>query len=476
LTGGTAAPPGGAGSPFLRSFFSLGAGELVARIVAFGIAIYLSRTLGAESYGILSFALAVMLYMQRVAGWELESIGLTEVLGDQRVARRIVSGLLGFRVVVAIVLAVLAWLVSHLALPRTDAQAISLYAIALVPFALNPRWLHLMHHRARWPARSRVVTELTAGLVVVSFVRDPEDLLLVPVALLAGETLGTAWSMWPAIKRRELGALGLHWDDVRPIASRAIPLVLYALLGLVVFNIDLIILRLTRSAEEAGFYAAAYALVGLLVNLGFAYFSSLVPTFSRLRDTPSELSVTYDHAYGLALLVILPTVVGGTLVAPALVSTVFGDSYAPAIQPLRLLLVTTGLTVGRFVPLAGLSAVGHRRQMLAINSIGAVINIALNLYLIPRHGLLGAAWCTVATDVLRFTLALTFARRAGFGVAAIRRSWRALVAVAVMSVAVWFAARGGLWVAVGAGAVVYVLTLFAVRAVRVERGGLAFDV
>jgi O-antigen/teichoic acid export membrane protein len=477
LTSTGAASPGGAGSPFLRSFFSLGAGELLSRVVAFVVAIYLSRVLGAESYGILSFALAVMLYLQRVAGWELESIGITEVLGDERDARRIASGLLMFRVLVAVALAVLGWLVAYLALPRTDAQAISLYALALLPFALNPRWLHLMHHRAQWPARSRVVTELTSALIIVSFVRSPRDLLLVPLAQLAGEILGTAWSMWPAIQRRELGTLGLNWDVVGPIAARAVPLVLYALLGLVVFNVDLIILRLTRSAAEAGFYAAAYALVGLLVNLGFAYFASLVPVFSRLREKPGELRTIYDRAYGFALLALLPVVVGGVIVAPAIISTILGETYAPAAEPLRLLLVTTGLTVGRFVPLAGLSSIGHRRQMLVINGIGAAINIALNLYFIPRYGILGAAWCTVTTDVLRFALALVFAHQAGFGFAAFARAWRALAAVTLMGLVVWFAVPGGLWVAVGTGAIVYVIALVAVRAVRIERrGGLAFDV
>ncbi len=68
-----------------RNFFALVSGEAVARLTAFATTIYIARTLGAESYGVIGFALAVILYLSRIAdgGMEFFGLGIREIAEDR---------------------------------------------------------------------------------------------------------------------------------------------------------------------------------------------------------------------------------------------------------------------------------------------------------------------------------------------------------------------------------------------------------
>src|SRR5512134_3957090 len=62
-----------------RSFFTLGAGELVARVIGFGATVFAARQLGAEAYGIIGFAMTLMLYAAMIADLGMEQYGPREV-------------------------------------------------------------------------------------------------------------------------------------------------------------------------------------------------------------------------------------------------------------------------------------------------------------------------------------------------------------------------------------------------------------
>jgi O-antigen/teichoic acid export membrane protein len=247
--------------------------------------------------------------------------------------------------------------------------------------------------------------------------------------------------------------------------------VLSSLLGLVVFNLDLIMLRFMRGAESAGYYAAAYALIGLLMNVGIAFYLNLIPGLTRLRDDRVAFQALYGSASMLAIVFVLPVVIGGTLLARPLIHTVFGPRYAPSAGPLVPLLFAAGITLLRFVPQALVIAADRRREVLWINAIGAVASVALNVVLIPRFGIMGAAASTLTTDVLRMVIALVLARRAGARDDALRHLWRPVAAAICMGAVVWFIRDWPVWYSVPAGALVYGAGLLAFGVVRREAEG-----
>ena len=74
---------GSASSLVARNFLALGAGEAAARVIAFLATIYVARVLGSQSFGIVAFSAAILLYLSRVVDG-----GLDLGLGVQLVATK----------------------------------------------------------------------------------------------------------------------------------------------------------------------------------------------------------------------------------------------------------------------------------------------------------------------------------------------------------------------------------------------------
>ncbi|MBC7894891.1 MAG: polysaccharide biosynthesis C-terminal domain-containing protein, partial [Cytophagaceae bacterium] len=442
-----------------RGFAVLGVAEVVARLVAFAATAWVSQRVGAGAFGIVSFALAALLYANRVVSWELESVGVTEVMsrdaqGDSAAGTIIVARFLSAIGAIVLIAALARWV-----LPSPDGTVLLLYAVGLAAVALNTRFAYLMRGAPARPALARFLSELVNAAVVIALVHSATDVERVPLGFVAGEAVAAAFLLtgipvWRGVR---------HFDPALAVRTmrRAAPLVLASLLGLVAFNLDLILLRLTRGTVDAGHYAAAYALVSLLLNLGVTYSANVLPALSRLREEPGAFQRLYSDANVLLFVLMVPCVVGGVILAQPLVATVFGAAYAPSAAPLAPLLIAAGLTLSRFVPVAAIVALGRRREALWVNGSGALVNIALNLVLIPRFGVLGAASSAVVTDVVRLVVAQVLVQRAGVSSQYARRLLAPTAAAAAMGAVAWFGRAWPVPVTIAAGAATYGAALLA---------------
>jgi O-antigen/teichoic acid export membrane protein len=441
--------------------------------VAFAATIYIARVLGAEGYGVIAFATAVVLYISRIAdaGADL-GLGVREIAAHPHDADRLASAFIALRLPLSIALAALTAAVAIPLLPSPDDYVLALYGLTLVAAGLSTRWVHLGHERAGRVAVARVIGEGTMVVLVLLFVHGREDITRVPLAQLAGELLASALLL--AWLRRAGHRVGVRadWPLVRPLMDRASRLVVSTMLGLVIYNADFIFLRFMRGSETVGYYAAAYALISFLSNLGIAYGLSLLPTLTRLATDPRQQRELYHTASAHVVAAGLPVVLGGFLLAPQIIRLMFGSEYAPASVALQVLIWSIPIALIRDVPVIALMASGREDQVLRTTGFSAVANLALNAALIPKLGMVGAAAATVLTEIVRMTLAMRYGSRLGFGVTPPVRYWRSLLAGVAMAVAVLLLPGDSLLLSVLVGATVYVAALAAVGGLRLRRGAL----
>ena len=78
-----------------RNFLSLGSGEVIARVIAAVATIYIARTLGVVSYGIVGFIAAMMLYFSAIIDMGIQYFGPHEIAkNDQRHAENLIPSIL----------------------------------------------------------------------------------------------------------------------------------------------------------------------------------------------------------------------------------------------------------------------------------------------------------------------------------------------------------------------------------------------
>lgn len=450
-----------------RMFAVLGFGEALGRLVGFAGTVYIARRLGADAYGVLAVAAAVVLYFSHVADFSIDLLGARTIAQDRGSIERLVPPLLSMRLLLGVACIVVLGSIGLLLLHRPDGVILAITALGLLGVSASTKFVFLGLERPVPVALAKVGGELLSLVLIVLLVRGAGDLATAAWARVVGD-IAAPIVLFLLLRRWGYALLLRHAPgEVMPTLVSAAPLVGHAILGLAIFNSDLIFLRLLRDAGTAGMYAAAYTLISFFLNLGVAYGNSLLPVFSRLMTDRPRLRAVYDDAMAQAFTAALPIAVGGSMLASGLIALVFGPAYEPAATAMRVLLWSVLAAAVRTV--VTFSLIAHDQQSFVLRTTvwAAVANLALNIALIPRFGMLGAAVATLATEVLRTGVALVYSGQHGMPFGLPRRAWRAVVATGAMALAVSQIPAGPTVLATLAlGVAVYFIVLAAVGGVR----------
>ncbi len=434
---------------------ALASGEAAARLVAFGTTVYLARTLGPDTYGVVAVAAGVMLYLSQIADSGVELAGMTEASAGPARVNAVLSGMLRHRLRVAAVLLFVLAPACAWFMPQPDGQVLALSVFGLPAVALSVRWVYLGLQRPQPVAVSRIAGDVVTAVVTLALVRGPRDVLGAPVAVVVGGLVATVLLL------RGLPALGVHLrrvDDeasVSALLRRGRRLVLFTLLGLVLYNVDLLMLRVLAGEAAAGYYAAAYVLISFCANLTIAYSHTVLPALAGGAAPASSTADTYASALVTAWAVTMPVAVGGALIAPLIVQVLFGPAYAAGAAALQVLVLAVPIGALREIAVASLIARHREQALLRVNIVATLVNVSLNLVLIPRFGLVGAAWATVVSEAVRLGVALVAARRVIPGATPFVALLKCLLAGAAMGLAVAGLGLRASLLAVAVGGVVY---------------------
>jgi O-antigen/teichoic acid export membrane protein len=453
-----------------RSFLALGLGDAAARAAAFGATVYLARTLGADLYGVVSFAAAVTLYPAAFVDGGIAILGSREVAHDPVRARALAPALLTGRFAIACGAAALLALLALALLEPPESAVFAGYALTLLAVGLNPTWILVGLEDARPAGGSRIAGAFVVLGTTLLVVRERADVARAPLAVLAGELCTTALLLL-AIRRRGFPLRPRLDAAAIPVFRRALPLLGHALLGLSIYNADLIFLWLFRDRAAVGNYAAAYALVTLLVNAGVIYGQSLVAALTKLRARGLDAALL-QTSYARVFAVSLPAAVGGALLAPRIIGVFFGEHYGDAPLALAILLGTVPVAVLRSVATAALVAGNGGGALFRVTAYAAATALALDLALIPALGVLGASLASLATELARALWSLQAARHLGFPALPPSRLALPCLAAVLMAGALLPVAGGPLWASVPLGALVYGAALAAGGALRLRSGGM----
>ena len=171
------------------------------------------------------------------------------------------------------------------------------------------------------------------------------------------------------------------------------------------------------------------------------------------------------------LVLSIPIGIGTTLLADKIILFVFGDEFTNSIIALQILIWTIVLTfVGAaFVKL--LESTNRQRVITKISLICVVVNILLNLLLIPKFSYVGSSIATVFTELVLVGSIIFLTYRLGYGIPIpVIRDYllRILSAAIIMSAFILYFRNIYLVILILAAGVVYFAVLFLVHGVDSE--------
>lgn len=197
--------------------------------------------------------------------------------------------------------------------------------------------------------------------------------------------------------------LSLHMGSVFGIIRKSAPFALLIFLMSVYMRSDsLLVERLCgpQGGEQAGIYASAYRLldVGNMFPIMFA--GILLPLFGRMLADGQDVSPIIRLCVNLLLPVSLLVTVTGWVAGKEIMHLLYPKAGAYDGLIFSWLMTAFPAYSMTYVYSTLLTANGRIPLLNKLAGIGAAFNVGVNLYLIPRHGALGAAICTCMTEWL----------------------------------------------------------------------------
>jgi len=187
------------------------------------------------------------------------------------------------------------------------------------------------------------------------------------------------------------------------------PLALAGVFGTIYSQTDSIMMGYFGQITQVGWYNAAYKIIGAtLIPVGLISIS-FFPLFSKLfKESKEKLQKFWDYYMQLMILLAVPLIVGGMVLAPKIIDFVYDPSYFSSILAFQILLIMVALSYICNPFGQALIVSNQQKKLFWITLLGSIVNVGLNLILIPKYSLYGAAFTTVITLFLILFLLYKF--------------------------------------------------------------------
>jgi O-antigen/teichoic acid export membrane protein len=398
----------------LRTGLFLGIGQVGLRGAVAVYTLVLVRHLSETDYGRLAYLLALGGILLVLGDGGLSRLLIRDVANAEDDRDVLIRGVMSLRLwsLAAIVVVAAALILADADAPQ-DALPLFLIYLGCEVAAAGFEAASLGADRPFSIAGGQLLGAAVLVAASVAVLLSGEVSLPVSMAAFAGAAaLKLAWqvAVWRGVMRARHG---VDRAQRRRWIREAAPFLALAILGVIYYRIDLVILHAVDGSAGSASYGAAYRVVDASLTVAGVLMAAIAARVSRLhRDRPERVWSEWKRVTGRIAAVAVGPVVLITVLAHPIAELLFGERYrSSAGADLRLLAPGILFMVLQTVNATFLFTSHVQRRLLRNSIWHVVLNVVLTYFLVKAHGSNGAAAATTISEMLAFTYFAFFVRR-----------------------------------------------------------------
>lgn len=374
--------------------------EQILRLVAgLLVGIWVARYLGPEQFGVLNYAIAFSAIFSVIAKLGLDSIVVRDLVREPNLRDQYLGTAFWLKLSGAIVmLAVIA-----LAIQFTSNNHITNLYIFIIASGTIFQSFEVVNFYfqsqvlSKFVAICKLTQLLLSSLLKLYLVITGADLIwFVLVSLF--DQISLAASLFIAYRYQKLGNFYRQFDlaTAKLLIRDSWPLIFSSLVVMIYMRIDQIMIKEMLGEKEVGLYSAAVKLSEVWYFIPIIITNSLFPAIISAKGMSENFYyMRLQRLYTLLVWIGISVALPMTFLSDSLITLLYGVAYKEAGQVLMIhiwasIFVSLGVASGSWLISENL-----QRYALYRTSLGAIVNVILNLILIPGLGLIGAAIATV---------------------------------------------------------------------------------
>lgn len=389
---------------FIRIFLSLLVGVWVARY------------LGPTSFGELAYIVAFVGIFQTIAQLGLDNIAIRDMSRCPELAKEILGTIFRLRMALGIICYIVA-IFSIRIIQADDDQALLLVAIVAGVLIFQSAdtadlWFQSLLQSKR-TVLAKSFAYIISNLFKIALILMQLPLTAFAVVVLLEASLSALALLYSYKKYPPTGKFHWNFRRCQTLLSEGFPFLLSGVILTAYLQLDRILLELMTSSSEVGYYMAAMNLSSAINFLPIILCTSLAPKMAAIQ-IDAEKILFFVKLNTILMWAAFFTTLAFFLSADKIILLLYGERYessalvlkiqAFSIAPIFLSVANDYLALNR----------GKGRITLLRTVTGLLVNLALNIILIPQSGAVGAAVSALATHWISNTVLYWFIMRDSF--------------------------------------------------------------
>lgn len=379
--------------------------KVVVFVLFFLLNAYLTRKLGIEGFGRWSYFYSFVNIIALVSyfGINASSRKYAAQYNKKRKINNVIYSSLKLRIIFSFIFSILvaifhAQLANILGMEELTQlfllAAPLIFFMGLIDFS---KQIFTGLHRIKYTFLVSFLDFFLKLVLVVSFFYFAVTLSNIVYSFVLASAFSSLIGIWFLYKRFWKGITEKK-DLTSKIFKYSLPLFVTGIGFLIATELDTLMLGILSSDYEVGRYALAKKIVQKLPHISTALAMGAMPVFAKLNSSNKEkLKKLFDKLLKTNALIFIPISIGIIFLGKIFVPLVFGEDFIASVLPLQILTIyllsfSFSIFLSSFLDYRGLAKKRARNMIVSI-----VLNIILNLVLIPKYGAIGTAIATSAS-------------------------------------------------------------------------------
>ena len=372
---------------------------------------YISRVLGAENVGKISFSSSIVSYFSLIATLGISAYAIREcskVKNNKEQLSSTASRIYSINIITTVIAYIS--LFFCLFIPQLNGYRglIIIQSMSILFTSIGTDWINTAMEDFRYITVRTFICQAIALIAMITFVHKPEHYIIFAIiSLISSSGAQIANIVYRERFCKIRFTKNMNWKkDFPPIITMFVMLLAQSILN----NLDITMIGFIKNDFDVGLYSTAVKVINVVQQLTISVTWVVIPqiSFQYGLKNYKEINKILRYVFSFTTVIGLPSLIGINLFAEEIIIAIGGEEYIAAANCLRILSISMcwGYINNIFGNLVLLPSNREKRYMYAcLTSVG--INSVTNAFFIPIWGINGASFTTaisnMATSIINFT-------------------------------------------------------------------------
>lgn len=391
------------------------------KVIAFVTFAVVARLIGPYDTGVYFFAVSVTSVFVVLADLGMAPVIIREIAGGRDEGPRYLSAALRLK----LLLVPFAVLLSLGYGVWSQADPITLMCVGIACAVMSADSFHLAFYaslRGKQNLKPEALGMLMGQIFTACIAIGGSYLGYGAPGLVTALLVGSLWNVGWSFLNARLVHIKLPAPlkgDYRKLFTEAMPFAISGIAVKVYSYTDSLLIKAMHGTEAVGMYAVAYKMTYALQFLPLTFSAALYPSLAQAwaKQDHARLRRSFLESLRITAAIGFPLSAGLSALAPRLIPAIYGHAFLGAVAPYQVLPWVL-LPIFMDFPVGALLNATGRAKLKTMAMLGTmVINVILNVILVPSMGPLGAAWAGVFSFWSLYFMGITLTRNdvGGYG-------------------------------------------------------------